>query len=306
MVAFDDISTGGTENMDQNCQVALACDARMLDAALVVAGSVFENCTRPVQLYFMGVGLTASDQTRVQRFCEAYGQKLTYIDVTPDRFNGAVQKDPNISLVTLARLFLPSFVTGKVLYLDCDLLVHDDVSKMFDADLGGALVGAVRDNLMISKLSRSRVSSQSDLEYFTNIKAPKDASDYFNAGVLLMDCDRIRADHDLFARLTDWPSLNQYRFFDQDHLNILFSEKTYYFPLRWNLAWGEARRVAKQVDNISGFPNADCADLNVAAISHFTGGYKPWMRITADMILRGRLRTILSYRAAARRILSMK
>ena len=54
-------------------------------------------------------------------------------------------KLPHINHMTFARYFIPDFVTeDKVLYLDSDLIVTDDLTDLFELDLGENYLAATR------------------------------------------------------------------------------------------------------------------------------------------------------------------
>ena len=92
------------------------------------------------------------------------------------------------TLTTYYRLILPKtfWTIDKALYLDCDILVRGDISKLYEYDLGDNLVGAVPD-----------ASVQIFEEFITYVEKalgiPHDH--YFNAGILSMNLKAMREMH---------------------------------------------------------------------------------------------------------------
>ncbi len=129
-----------------------------------------------------------------------------------------------ISLSSYARLFvgemLPSDI-DRVLYMDSDMLVLDDISELMSADLGDNILGAVQDQ--VSRKSKVTVGLHS-------------SDNYFNAGLLLIDLRRWREfgigkkclkfieDHD-----------GQVIHHDQGVLNGLLFNQWLRLPLKYNV-----------------------------------------------------------------------
>lgn len=77
-----------------------------------------------------------------------------------------------------ARLFAPDIVPYKrYLYLDCDMVIRGDLQELFDIDLGGAPIGAVRD--------ASEKEQERKLMQHYGLSVPK----HLNSGLLLVDAD---------------------------------------------------------------------------------------------------------------------
>ncbi len=113
---------------------------------------------------------------------------------------------------TLLRLLadrLPA-LQGKVLYLDTDIVIAHDLTDLFATDLAGCEFAAARDIL-------GRVF------IYPN---------YQNAGVMLLDLDRIRQTG-LFARCRRLLAAERLPFPDQDALNKLVGKRKF-LPPRYN------------------------------------------------------------------------
>lgn len=163
------------------------------------------------------------------------------------------------------RVLIPQLFPSKekVLYLDCDIIVRDNVAKLFDVDLGNSVLGAVRNLCNVKRT-----------EYVTSVLGLNDEQ-YFNSGVLLFN---VRAFANAAIGQKCFDLISEYRNLecpDQDILNLACVDQVTWLPDRWNVAWQHAieknqhyrdRRLFQKFMNT----------LEDTAILHFTTGTKPW------------------------------
>lgn len=109
-------------------------------------------------------------------------------------------------------------IPSRVLYLDCDTIIMRDISNFFHTDLGDSDIGCVLDNAHAG-LFKHR---------------------YFNAGVMLMDLEKIRHDG-LMVTSRELIARKKMKHPDQDAMNKIFgkAKKIAYFPRDYN----EQRRL---------------------------------------------------------------
>jgi len=164
-------------------------------------------------------------------------------------------ENKRLSNIVYARLMIDKLLgpdVQRVLYLDCDMLVRDGIEKLFDVDMGGKPIAAVRDTM------GAFITGGRDLKANRDIFDPADA--YFNAGMVLIDVAQWR-EADIIGRLeqalTDGVMARIY--YDQDFLNLVFANNWQQLPWRWNTI--DARHAHEGLD---------------PAILHYTGEAKPW------------------------------
>jgi len=118
----------------------------------------------------------------------------------------------------------------RVIYLDCDLLVFRDLSKLFDFELPpGKILAAVTDSETLTLDDDSRAIADA-----MNLRP--DAR-YFNAGVMLLDLDELRKRGFTERSLEFFSNFSgHYRFHDQSALNFLLQGKIEELPEYWNRA----------------------------------------------------------------------
>lgn len=132
------------------------------------------------------------------------------------------------SKATYYRLFIADLFPqySKALYLDCDIVVLGDISKLYNIDLGDNLVGAIPDGA---------VQLVDEFVDYVELALGIKKENYFNAGVLLMNLDEFR-NINLEERFIEL--LGKYTFEvaqDQDYLNVLTKDRVVYVDDSWNV-----------------------------------------------------------------------
>lgn len=141
--------------------------------------------------------------------------------------NHALQLRDYYTGATYYRIFIAELFPEyeKALYLDSDTILLGDVSELFNAELGDNLVGAIADGA---------VAAVEEFRLYTKGVLGIEASEYFNAGVLLINLNAFRnyRFYEKFCAL-----LKAYKFSvaqDQDYLNVLCKGKVCFLGGEWN------------------------------------------------------------------------
>lgn len=170
-----------------------------------------------------------------------------------------------LSLATYYRLFIPELMRDydKVLYIDGDTVLLDDIAKLYDTDITGCYAGVVRDYNII------RDMSSSFKRHVQGLLGMEDTQQYFNAGVLVLNIDAMRRDFPL-PFLMEQAELKGAKHHDQDVLNSLFYGKVRFLSPRWNCMW--------QNEELYGPVEEGREALENTALIHYPGGGKPWLK----------------------------
>lgn len=151
------------------------------------------------------------------------------------------------------RLFIPDLFPqyDKAIYIDSDTIVNDDISKLYETELGNNLFAACRDS-SIQYFPEMMV-------YIKQVLALK-PENYINTGVLVLNCRAFRDEGFIkhFMKL-----LNTYHFDciapDQDYLNEIGSGRILHLNPAWNA-----------------MPNEHTEPLTNPSIVHYNLFFKPW------------------------------
>lgn len=151
------------------------------------------------------------------------------------------------------RLFIPDLFPeyDKVVYIDSDTVLNDDIARLYDHDLGNNLLGACTDSSIqfVEKM----------LRYIKEVLT-LDPKKYINSGMLVMNAKAFREENfvDKFFSL-----LGRYHFDciapDQDYLNEICSGRIKYLDGRWDA-----------------MPNENTEALANPGLIHYNLFFKPW------------------------------
>lgn len=157
----------------------------------------------------------------------------------------------------------------KVLYIDSDMLLMEDVSTLYDEDLGNAWMGACRDYPLSARESPRR---EKHIQYLNDIGIKQPEEHYFNSGLMLLNLRSLREHHISAEACLKACEKKLYTWLDQDVLNIFCYGHVKYFHFEWNVM---------MVVNPYFFQKSDDASMLREAyqspkIVHFASPQKPW------------------------------
>ena len=262
-----------------NIQLAYATDMNYIKPTLVSVMSALEYTSKPVLLHLLGYKLSDFAFEKFALACKKFpGTKLKYHQITNDMLTGEDQ-DIRLPPTTFSRLYLPELIDindgDKVLYIDSDTIVYGDISPIFEINLNGSYIGAVRD-IAVLKLRTSKSDENMFINEYKDIMNPFSVSDYFNAGVLLLDCKSIIDNQHLLNQMKDVKTASKYYSLDQSHLNNLFKGNVTYLDPKYNCYWGNFRNFTKH-KYYDRFKNESKSNIDKnPIIVHFVGPLKPW------------------------------
>ncbi len=154
--------------------------------------------------------------------------------------------------------------------MDADIIIKQDVAELFNIDLEGAIVGAVRDPIINGTAKSTRWNMQ---EYMTQMGL-NNIYDYFQAGILIIDINEI-SKNNMPTKMIEYAMTHDCDLVDQDVLNLFCQGRVKYIDNRWNV---DVNPLAMEV-----VPSAPACVWNEyqknreeAYIYHFAGPFKPW------------------------------
>ena len=159
-------------------------------------------------------------------------------EVLDDRMSNRLRCD-YFTLTIYFRLFIPAMFPeyDKGIYIDSDVVLTDDIAKLFDTDIGDNFIGACND-LSIADIP--------PLVAYTENAVGVKGKEYINSGVLLMNLKKMR-ECDFEGHFLNL--LNTYHFDsiapDQDYINAMCNGKIYYLDEVWGAMPNEAKPPIK-------------------------------------------------------------
>jgi lipopolysaccharide biosynthesis glycosyltransferase len=204
---------------------------------------------------------------------------ITWIEVTGGHYKEAVMGwrrlrhgslDSHLPAASVFRLLAPELLPttcSRFVYLDADVLVEESLQELWEVDLGDHLLAAVGDPWI------PWVGSPSGLPWLEMELNP--AAEYFNAGVLLVDAARWRAEG-VSDRAVSLLRSYELRFGDQCALNAVAAQRWRRLPPRWNLQTGHIHpnHYAWGLDGLEAISEA----VSNPAVVHYTNDEvgRPW------------------------------
>lgn len=285
----------------QRAQVVYGVNSGYVLPALVSMWSLQRKASRPVEVTLYVEDIGEYHYNTIQQVKSSCGLSISVNDFDSTEFHEyskiTTTRFPTISLLPL---LLPSLVDGRCLFIDADTLVLGDVWELLSSDLGGMPIGAcidlgwvtLMDQLVATRLSdvlrpkRSEHKRRQQL-YRIHSLGILPGENYFNSGVVVMDCDRIRSDCPGYADLANIKRIQPYvhTFPDQDPLNEFFSGRWFQFPYKWNTFPGVGRNLKRmerrkgKYQDVSGDFRAQLKEATDSPmIWHYLGRRKPWIR----------------------------
>jgi lipopolysaccharide biosynthesis glycosyltransferase len=245
-----------------------------------------------------------------------YDINIFHQDITPDSMN-VLKKEfkdyPNINIrfcdmssrasqysklftkwhftvETYFRLFIQDIMAGyrKVLYLDGDMIVREDIANLFNEDVSKHLLAAVRDVDMAGVYNSNVMQADNTIDpkrkdYIENELKIERPYDYFQAGVILFNLDEMRKSFNTEEAL-EFAASRQWEYLDQDVLNFFAQGNVKYLDPSWNVLYDwEFTRI----NNVIAKAPIDTylqymESRKNPKIIHYGGTVKPWQRPDCD------------------------
>jgi lipopolysaccharide biosynthesis glycosyltransferase len=172
----------------------------------------------------------------------------------------------HITRAAYLKVFIPELLPReieKVIYLDCDVIVEEDLSDLWNIDISGYHLGAVLDTTLTDRLS---------------VLVGEAGMPYFNSGVMLLNLRKWRED-DTVRVILKFINENHEKllYHDQDALNAILYKKWLHIDAKWNV---QTPMFFRQVKNESTNDISLRYALEKPHIIHYSGRGKPWRYIT--------------------------
>ena len=253
--------------------VVLAADANYTMPLAVTICSAVANCGRNREMVFhvFEKDIDPSLRKKVEISVTRAGScaaEINWLAAPMHRFNDLRVTHHWITPLTFVRLLVPELLpteVDKAIYMDCDAVVVDDLSKLWDTDVDGKSLFAARD--LIGWVS----DPNAGICNYRELGIPE-KSKYFNAGILLVNLKKWRR-QDTSQRLLNY--LKNYRDIirasDQEALNAVLFDDWGELDFRWN--WQIIPRYYRIGTHKMGWSPPPSRK----SIIHFHSEEKPWL-----------------------------
>jgi lipopolysaccharide biosynthesis glycosyltransferase len=250
--------------------IAFAADENYTGPLAVGLNSLLRHTEGTFRIYIIDGGITEQSWNGLSEIVSGPGRTLVRLTVPKERIQGA-KASGWVTETAFFRIVLPELVSdqNRILYLDCDLLIRNDLRRLYDSDLGSHIVGAVED---------------SEFQEFHRLGIQKEDR-YFNSGVMLINVsawNRIDMTNKVLRHILEHPESATY--WDQCHLNACLTGRWRMLHPRWNVQWAMLKGAAMRKRQNS--PEIVEARRH-PGIVHFNSEQKPWLSGTVQPYKRG-------------------
>ncbi len=183
----------------------------------------------------------------------------------------------HFSMETYYRLVLPELLPGydKILYLDSDMVVQDDIAKLYREDVEGYLLGACHDADTAGLYNGYEPEKKKYTDIVLKLKEPYQ---YFQAGTLLMNLKEFRNTYTV-EEILKYATSIKFQLLDQDILNKLCEGKVKFVDMAWNVMVDFERKRQSQIIALAPKWLNDLykESRKHPKIIHYAGPEKPWL-----------------------------
>lgn len=222
--------------------------------------------------YIFSQDISSENKFKLETIARQYGCSCEIIDIPKNYLQDCLNLR-KWSSITFVRLFISELLPetiSKVIYLDCDTLITDDLSSLWSMDIRDFICCGVKDCIGGA--------------YKTNIGLGRTEL-YINAGVLLINLERMRQ-FPVKERVNAFLSTHYYSnsYGDQDTINAIFKGSIGCLPMRYNVTSIALRWSYKELQ-LFRHPAGYYSEAEYRhgkehpAIIHFTGHFwntRPW------------------------------
>lgn len=227
----------------------------------VMLASLLENTSDPrlIHIHILQDDYQEETVRKITKMINRYGSSLSFYHIESSAYSHLATR--NISHAAYYKLSIPNILKDleKAIFLDCDMVVLDDVAKLWSIDLNNYFLAAVREG---------------QFKRHKQLLMPDDA-DYFNSGMMYINLDLWRK-HNITKKALNFLTENSERltFHDQEGFNaVLHMHSWIRLHPKWNQlssmyrwSYEEMRFGAEEYEEARKNPS----------IVHFTGDSKPW------------------------------
>ncbi|MGL4695839.1 glycosyltransferase family 8 protein [Enterococcus larvae] len=247
--------------------VVSASDEHYAPFLCVMITSLLENTSPDTEIdfYILDDQISRKSKAYLRQTVKIHSNQATidFIPVDSHTYEHFLVSD-HITTTAYFRISLPTLLEAynyrKILYIDADTLILDDIKGLYDSSLQGKVIGAVIDPGQTKALERLGIQSK---DY------------YFNSGVMVVDLQKWKEQNiteKTLKFLTDHGDRILYH--DQDALNAVLYEQWAPLHPKWNmqtsLIFERHPAPNKEYERLYKEGNA------APSIIHFTGHDKPW------------------------------
>ncbi|GAA0139062.1 hypothetical protein Leryth_006286 [Lithospermum erythrorhizon] len=273
----DSCNVTGNSNDNKNIiHIVMCLDVNYIRGTIAAVLSILQHSTCPenVSFHFLAVHLQPEIEYLMKTTFPFLNFKMYHFDSS--RVHDKISKSIRQALdqpLNYARIYIPDILPDdveRVIYLDSDVIVVDDIAKLWEVDLGGKVLGAPE--YCHANFTRYFTETFWNDRNFTRTFEGRNPC-YFNTGVMVVDVDKWRKSGST-EKVEEWMAIQKnkriYTLGSLPPILLVFAGDIKAVDHRWN-------QHGLGGDNLEG----QCRVLHPGPISllHWSGKGKPWLRL---------------------------
>ena len=216
----------------KNIPIFFSCDDNYVPFLGVAIRSLIDNTSKDNNYYIYILHSKMSlENMKIITGMEKENVSICFYDVSEKliKYGEKLNLRDYYTVSIYFRLFIPDMFPRlkKAIYLDADMVILEDIAKLYDIELYDNLLGGVPDAIIASR-KEFRDYAELGCGIYPYTK-------YFNSGMMLMNLEAMR-DFDLEGKFEYL--FNTYRFEtvcpDQDYLNVICKDRVLYLDEGWD------------------------------------------------------------------------
>ena len=231
-------------------------------AAVMLVSLFCTNKDKNFVIYLLTDGITNATEDKLREVCDAHQADLKVIKCGIDNLGDfpVGQWNPIMYFKLLIPQLLPS-TEKRCLFLDVDMVVHDDITSLYEWNLGDKVIAAAED--------------MPDCVAFKPRLGLKDTDLCINSGVMVCDLEKWRLMEQKQPIMAYATNIISIIVNEQDVLACYFRDKIALLPIRWNMTTFYFNRKPKIF--LKYLPELEAAK-RFPGIIHFAAPIKPWFK----------------------------
>ena len=258
--------------MRENIKICMISDDNYVMPTCVAIQSIIDCAVHSYDIYIIASVLSQESENCFMNMKTDQVNIHIIRENAEERFRELPSFDGNpfcsATVAVMLKLIIPNVFKefDKILYLDGDLIVKEDLASLYNLDLGNHYLAAAMDSGII----------------YWKSKYHKQVQCYFNAGVMLLNLNQMREDNLAEKMICMTNELTDSFLLDQDILNLVCDHRYIQIPIKYNympisLERSYHKWSVDQINEAYGTHYAEKADLmKDAAIIHYASIDKPW------------------------------
>ena len=232
-------------------------DDYMLPALVSIYSLFNSNKEENIHVYILESNICEANKNKILKLTSIFDHKtIEFVKVDRDLLKKfpLTERRKEIPYETYYKIFLAEKLTNidKIIYIDSDVLVVDEIRSLWDTDVEEMYCAGVFDGFI----------EFDDSGHKESVLKMTENAQYINWGLAVMNLKKIREERKTEEAINLAEKYETLKYVDQDILNQVFQGGIKYIDMMYNFAgW-----------NMRTYPDR----INTAKILHFTGRKKPW------------------------------